>query len=355
MKLSIQLVTWNGAAYIPYLFDSLRKQNFFDWKLSILDNASQDNTVERIKHELSSVSIPFEFIENKVNEGFAGGHNRLFKKNCSEYVLLLNQDMYLGPDCLQRMLAYLETHAEISAVSPRLMRWDFRLLENADSKAGIDQELLKRSFTDQIDALGLKIFRSRRVVEQYTRQNWSEIRHMFVGNNVLVFGLSGAFPLYRCSDLKESLYANGSLFDESYHAYKEDVDLAYRLLSAGKSSLVLLDIFAYHDRSGAGPREMEDMEAAKNKRLQSEWVRYHSYKNHLMTLYKNEYGFNFLLDFFWILWYELKKFFWLLIFDRKVLKGFSEIFRERGALQEKRKYIKAKRRLSWRNLRPWWL
>ena len=30
-KLLIQLVTWNGKKYIPYLFDSLRKQMFTDF------------------------------------------------------------------------------------------------------------------------------------------------------------------------------------------------------------------------------------------------------------------------------------------------------------------------------------
>lgn len=354
MKLNIQLVTWNGGKYIPYLFDSLRRQDFSDWSLQILDNASQDDTAERIKKELSNLSVPYTFIQNKTNEGFAGGHNSLFRKNNSDYVLLLNQDMYLESGCLKRMIEYLEAHPEITGVSPRLMRWDFQLLVNQNSQREKDVELLKRSFTDQIDALGLKIFRNRRVIEQYTRQDWSKIQSTFSGNELSVFGLSGALPLYRSSDLKDLLYADGSLFDGTHHAYKEDVDLAYRLLSAGKHSLVLLDVCAYHDRSGAGPRETGDAEAAKNKKLQSEWVRYHSYKNHLMTLYKNEYGFNFLLDFFWIFWYELKKFFWLLIFDKTVLKGLAEVFKQRWILKEKREELKVKRRISSKELRRWW-
>ena len=57
MKLSVQLVAWNGGKYIPYLFDSLRKQTFSDWQLIILDNASSDDTLEKIKTEQNVVNI----------------------------------------------------------------------------------------------------------------------------------------------------------------------------------------------------------------------------------------------------------------------------------------------------------
>jgi len=92
----------------------------------------------------------------------------------------------------------------------------------------------------------------------------------------------------------------------------------------------------------------------KNKKGQSEWIKYHSYKNHLMTLYKNEYCQNLLIDFPSILWYELKKFFFFLFFDAKVLRGWKEIWRNRKVLKKKRKEIKEKRKTSWRKMRKWW-
>src|SRR5258705_3471074 len=100
MKLSIHLVTWNGAKYIPYLFDSLRKQTFKDWQLLVVDNNSQDNTVELVKKELENFSTKSQIIENTNNLGFAGGHNQAFKESDSGYVLLLNADMCLQMDCL---------------------------------------------------------------------------------------------------------------------------------------------------------------------------------------------------------------------------------------------------------------
>lgn len=357
MKLSIQLVTWNGAKYAPYLFDSLRKQTYTDWTLLVIDNNSDDGTVELIKKELSpstraaesaqygasNFPVGWKLVENKENRGFAGGHNQAFKETESDYVLLLNQDMYLAPDCLEKIVMFLDQHPEAVSVSPRLMKWDFSAATND----------LRKSFSDQIDALGLKVYRSRRVVEQYAQQTWSDLKNELPSAILPVFGVSGALPAFRRSAIKSVAYQDGSIFDESYHSYKEDVDLAYRLVASGYKACVLLDAVAYHDRSAAGPKQDNDASALVNKKKQSELVKYHSYKNHLATLYKNEYWQNFILDFPWILWYELKKFVFFLFFDRKVLSGCKEIFIK--DLAQKRNLIKSLRRISWREIRQWWV
>ena len=49
MKLTINLITWNGAKFIPALFNSLRNQTFKNWELIIIDNGSTDGTLAIIK------------------------------------------------------------------------------------------------------------------------------------------------------------------------------------------------------------------------------------------------------------------------------------------------------------------
>ncbi len=351
MKLSVHLVVWNGEKYIPYLFESLRKQSIKDWFLYIVDNDSKDNTVELIKKELEDFSVPYKLVINQSNNGFAGGHNQAYRDTDSEYFLLLNQDMYLQPDCLENMVNFLDKNKEVAAVSPRLMKWNF---------SKISAEGLEKSFSNQIDALGLKIFRNRRVIEQYTQQDWATIKadlsfYENDSNSALeVFGASGAFPMFRRSIIAQVAFTGGQFLDEFYHAYKEDVDLSYRLQEAGFKSFILLDTVAYHDRSGAGPKEMDDRSAMQNRKNQSPWVQYHSYKNHLRTLYKNEYWQNMTLDFPWILWYELKKFIYFLFFDRKVLAGLKEVWQGMVDLKNKRVQINKIKKISWRDLRKWW-
>ena len=347
MKVSVHLVTWNGAKYIAPLFDSLRKQSFADWELLIIDNNSTDDTVARVKTELTNFLLPYRLIINHDNIGFAGGHNQAVHETNGEYILLLNQDMYLMPDCLEKMARFLDTHAEVAAVAPRLMRWDF---------VKYSENNLMDSFSTVVDALGIKVYRNRRAVEQYTSTPWAEVRRIIGNVDILeVFGASGAFPMYRRSDIEQIYFSDGTFFDMRYHSYKEDLDVAYRLQQIGKKAYILLDVVAYHDRSGAGPAKLSDITAVRNKKEQSAWIKYYSYKNHLATLYKNEYWQNFVLDAPWIAWYELKKFIYFCIFDRQILKGLIELWQNRDDFRSKRLHIIAKRSISWHTIRKWWI
>ncbi len=344
-QLSVQLVTWNGEKYIPHLFGSLKNQSFNDWELNILDNDSKDRTVKLIEKQLKDFDTDYEFEKSNENLGFAVGHNQIYRNSKSEYILLLNQDMYLEPDCLENLVEFMENNEKIAAGTPRLMRWDIDKIKEVN---------LENSLSNFVDALGLSVFRNRRVIEQYTQRDWNKLKQDFDTDTIDVFGVSGAFPMYRRSALDKVAFDNGNFFDEDYHSYKGDVDLAFRLQSAGYESKVILDTVAYHDRSAAGPKDTGDMKAIKNKLNQSNWIKYHSYKNHLMTIYKNEYWQNFLLDFPFILWYELKKFIWYLLFDISVLKGLGEIWNLRKEMKNKRKQIKKKRVKNYKEMRKNW-
>ena len=82
-KLSVHLVSWNGAKYIPYLFESLRKQTYQDWELLVIDNNStKDNTADLIEQELKDFPVPARLIRNQTNVGFAPGHNQATREAC---------------------------------------------------------------------------------------------------------------------------------------------------------------------------------------------------------------------------------------------------------------------------------
>lgn len=334
MKVTVHLVTWNGAKYIPLLFESLRNQTDQDWELVVLDNASSDNTVQLIEQEFLTWPGQKRLIKNTTNLGFAGGHNQLYAQTDSEYFFLLNQDFYLKPTCVELLLAEIKVKPNLAVVSPRLMKWDF----------------VRQEFTTTIDSLGLQVLRNRRVVEISGGKQWQPTEDKIKS----VFGVSGAAPLFRRSAIAQVAFSNQEFFDNSYGSYKEDVDLAFRLQAAGFGAETVLDAVIYHDRSAAGPGELSDVAAAKNKQNQSAWVQYHSYKNHLMTLYKNEYWQNLILDFLPILWYELKKFGWFLFFKPSVLKGITEVWKNRKNLREKRIVSISIRKNNWQQLRHWW-
>ena len=169
MKLALQLVTWNSAKYLPALFESLRtsaiRLQTSDVKFFILDNASGDGSVEVSRKELSNFQFPYEIVESKINTGFAGGHNRLLAMHDAEHMLLVNPDLVFESDCIDKLVCFLDEHPEAAGVAPRLMRLSESGIWNLEFGT--------------IDSLGLRVFRSRRVVEIGAGQSLSQIKLSF--------------------------------------------------------------------------------------------------------------------------------------------------------------------------------
>ncbi len=346
MKLAFQLVTWNSAAWLPYLFASLKDQTLLTtlpktaWKLFVFDNGSTDKSVEYV--ETFSQEFSLELIQHKENIGFAAGHNALFQKHDAEYVVLLNPDIVLLPKTLERMVqAFSTLPKETAAITPRLMR------------AHPANDVAFRS-VDTVDSLGLRVHRSRRVTEIGGGESWKGLEGSFAKEAVPVFGVSGALPMYRRSALQDVAFSSGDIFDPLHGSYKEDVDLAFRLVSRGYEACAIPSIVAYHGRGIAGGRGY-GASLALSKGKESSFARLLSYRNHWYTILKNEYTENLRLDFFALLWYELTKFGWHLLFAPRVLaQTVHDLWLNWAKLMKNRAEIQEKRRLSASEVRSWW-
>jgi GT2 family glycosyltransferase len=330
MKVSVNLVAWNGKKYLPFCLDSLAKQTFRDFSLFILDNGSTDGTrdyLKNIQYPVSNTQIVF----NDKNIGFAAGHNQAIRATESDYVLILNQDIILEPDFLESIVWFLDNHPEVGAVTGKLLRWDF----------------CNNKKTDMLDSAGLKIWKNHRLAElgagEKDGEKWNKPFE--------VFGVSGAAAVYRRSALK-SVAVLGEYFDPDFFSYKEDIDLAYRLWLFGWKAWFLPEARGYHDRTARSNRG-SDAEAARQRKNKSSFVNYHSYKNHLFLLVKNvpagiclRYGYR-------IKWYEFKKFIYLLFFEPKTLGGLGEFFKKLPKMLKKRKWIAAHRKINVLEIKKW--
>ncbi len=332
---------------MPYLFNSLRKQTYKDWELLAIDNNSQkDNTADLIEQELKNFPVQARLIRNKENNGFAGGHNQAVREIKSEYIQLLNQDMYLAPDYFARVVAMMDASPEAGAGQGLLLKWDFSKASNVERLASSD------SLTEVIDTMGLRVLRNRRVVDFRTGEHAT--RYTLHATPIEVFGVSGALPIYRRKAIEDVAF-EGNMFDDEFGSYKEDVDLAFRLRSAGWKAYVATFARAWHDRTAAGPREMSDRAALHNRKGRPNYVNYYSYRNHLVVLLKNEHRANFAKDWPWILWYELKKFGYLFVTDWRTLKGLRDIKRLWPAIMEKRAYVMKHYKIKPEEMRAWFI
>jgi GT2 family glycosyltransferase len=92
MQVTIILVSYNSGNYIENCLNSvIQMTESLSYDITVVDNASRDNTVSLIRLKFPGIKL----IENKINYGFAKAVNQAVKGSISDYVLLLNPDTLL--------------------------------------------------------------------------------------------------------------------------------------------------------------------------------------------------------------------------------------------------------------------
>lgn len=325
-KVTIQIVTWNSQRFLADCLKSIFDQTYRDFQILIIDNNSQDQTVDFLRKNYPEVAV----FKNNRNMGFARAHNQGIRLLNSPYVLICNPDIILTPKWLEKIMAAAESDqfANFGSFGGKLLKMKL-----------INPETNETEPLDLIDSCGLQILKNHQVVELEAGQKGEK--------NIKdqeIFGHSGALVLYRRSALNDCLLKigknfNREYFDEHFFSYKEDVDLAWRAQLFGWRSWLVAEAVAYHLRSLAAPAQNSWRQIIKSRRRQSKLSRRHSYCNHFFCLIKNQFGKNLFQYFFPILFYEIKKFFYILFFEPSTLLAFFDLARLWPIMCRKRRLI----------------
>ncbi len=213
MTLSVIIVTFNSGPYLRRCLRSLETNLAgLDWEACVVDNASQDGSLDQIQSEFPWVRL----IANSKNLGFAPAVNQGLRQTTGRYVLWLNPDAELLDKGFGILLRYLEEHPAVGILGAQL--------KNPHG----DRQLSCRSFPSYRTAffhryaLLSRLFPSNRWSRAYLHSDWSGDRIQEVD------WVSGACLLHRreVSDHLEGV-------DERFFMYCEDVDFCLRAKQKG--------------------------------------------------------------------------------------------------------------------------
>jgi GT2 family glycosyltransferase len=309
-RVQIQIVGWNHKRFLPRLFESLRTQTFKDMQIVYIDNASADKSVDLVRERFPEVMC----LKNTNNLGFTGAHNQGFQLALSKcavsdlpnsFVFVLNPDIVATPTLVEELVRAAERNPGAGVVGAKLMKMF--------ATEGVDHELEQVDASEIIDSTGIVKYPSGRFADRGA----GEIDNgQFAAGDV--WGISGAAMFVRLSAI-ESVREGEAVFDVDFFAYKEDVDLNWRLRRAGWTALYAPSAVAYHYRGAYGKEKASLWEQLKNRRNKSPLVSYLSYRNHLLLLTKNMgYG-EFIVNSWRIVPYEIGKFFAMLFLETGTL------------------------------------
>lgn len=118
-------VTHNSASTIEAYFAGIAGCAGQIARVTIVDNASTDDTVERVRAAAAAASVPVEVIENE-NTGFAGGYSAASRSAIPRGlpVLCLNPDVALAEGAVAAMVDVLASFPDAAVITTPLVESD---------------------------------------------------------------------------------------------------------------------------------------------------------------------------------------------------------------------------------------
>jgi N-acetylglucosaminyl-diphospho-decaprenol L-rhamnosyltransferase len=179
-------------------------------RVIVVDDGSSDDTAALLRRDWPSVSV----IELGSNHGYTRAVNRGVSAGEGEYVVLLNNDVELRPDCLERLVAPM-TNGEIGSVAALMLLPGGQTIDSL-------------GVTADATLAGFARLQSHPAVDAH-------------GCESLLTGPEGTAGAYRRSAWEQV----GGL-DEHIRAYMEILDLALRLHTAGWRTASAPDAVGVH-------------------------------------------------------------------------------------------------------------
>lgn len=300
-EVTVVIPNYNGMKYLKICLDALRKQTLKEFRILLIDNGSEDESVAFVRKNYPEVDI----ICLPENTGFCGAVNTGIRETRTPYVLLLNNDTEVFPEFCEELLKGMKKRKKAFSAAGKLIQYH--------DKTKIDDA------GNYYCALGWAYARGKdKQVEQYEKAQ-------------KVFSACAGAAIYRMDILKKI-----GVLDEAHFAYLEDLDLGYRARIFGYDNWYLPSAKVYHVGSGTSGSRYNTFKTG------------YSARNNIYLIYKNMPLLQLILNLpFLLAGFGIKAVF----FQRKGLGAeYREGIRQGLALSFKKESKNKKIRFSWKHL-----
>lgn len=208
--LAVLIVSWNVKELVLKNIEALyASQGSIKVELIVVDNASKDGTVEAIRLQFPQVHI----IANTYNAGFSLANTQGMIAMHTRHCLLLNPDMRVEADSLQKTVEYLDAHSEVGVMGAELRTAD-----------GVIVEHVRRfpTFASQLAILLKAPHLVPSIVDHYLAKDFDYTREQMVDSIRGSYFAIHANALERCAGL-----------DTRYFIWFEEVDYCKKVAEQG--------------------------------------------------------------------------------------------------------------------------
>lgn len=194
VRVSVIIPNWNGGDWLDGCLNALKSQDYRDFEILVVDDASSDGSSDNLEERFPGVQV----LRLAKHQGFAKAVNAGIMTTSGDYVLLLNNDTLPSISFIGNLVRTMDMMPPIVGSLASCMR-------------NMDNPLLLDDAGDIFTWYGhaLKRGHGSPVIE-------------FEGDNEILSACAGA-ALYR-----RDFFNNAGAFDEEFVSYLEDLDLGLR-------------------------------------------------------------------------------------------------------------------------------
>lgn len=249
--LSVVILNYNGLRWLERCLESLRQQTLLSrLEVIIADNLSQDGS-DSLAERLLQGWPRARFVQNGANLGYCEGNNRGAAHARGRYLLFLNNDTWLAPDCLELLVSHMDATGA-GAGCPQILNYQDGALQGY-GRSGFDPWGYYGNQEDDPVPCG------------------SVPRELFIAPGCAY-----------C--IRSDLFRRLGGFDAELFMYVDETDLSWRVWISGWRIITVPQAKLHH--WGAGVSAPAGAPEAAVFRT-SVFSRFHTNRNSLVTLLKN--------------------------------------------------------------------
>ncbi len=236
-KVSIVIISYNTKELLCACLASIaRHYPALLSNVTVVDNASEDGTVEAVRAQYPEVGLAV----NQTNVGYAKAVNRGIRASATPYVLIFNPDIEVREGSIESLLGFMETHPDAGIAGSRLLYPDGTLQYSCRTFYTVPVVLLRRTL------LG-RIFPNARTVREHLMLDWDH------ASSRAVDWVIGACMIVR----REAFEKVGGM-DERFFLYLEDVDWCSRMQKHGYNVYYVADAEMVHHHRRESAKMLPD-------------------------------------------------------------------------------------------------
>jgi len=224
-KVSVVIVSWNTKKLVLECLASLEpRRERLGMEIILVDNASSDGTQDEVRREFPKVRL----VQNEKNVGFSSANNIGIGLCSGQYICLINSDVLVPQDCLEKMLDYMERHQDIGIMGPKMILPDGTIGQSCMRFPSVWNWFCRALALDSL-------FKGSRVFGDFLMTNFK------YDKTADVEVLTGWFWMIRAEALNQV-----GLLDDRFFMYGEDIDWPKRFRKGGWRVVFYAEAAAIH-------------------------------------------------------------------------------------------------------------